>query len=68
MDTDGKNRIHEHRPTPHEGGPPKKLPYLAIALVVMFLVAIGVVWIGGDTLKRPGADPGSVNAHQAPAD
>lgn len=68
MDTDGENRIHKDGPTPHEGGPPRKLRYIAIGLFVLFLVAIGVVFVAGDTLKRPGPDPGSADASQAPAD
>lgn len=68
MDTDGKNRIHQDGPTPHDGGPPRKLPYIALALFVMFAIAIGVVWVGGDALQRPGGDPGAMEANKAPAD
>ncbi len=36
----------------------------AVALVVV--LAVGVMWAGADTTKRPGADPGSTQ--HAPAD
>jgi hypothetical protein len=67
LDSDNPQRARQ-APGGHETAPPKNLPKLAIAALVMFIVAIGIVWVASDILQRPGQDPGAQEARKAPAD
>ncbi|EJL34464.1 hypothetical protein [Novosphingobium sp. AP12] len=46
----------------------RKIVIIAIALLIMFVIALAVASMSIGVLQRPGADPGSADASQAPAD
>lgn len=46
----------------------RKIVLIAVALLAMFVIALAVASTSIGVLQRPGADPGSADVNQAPAD
>jgi len=63
---DPNDSMNEQLRTPGATRNVRKIVLIAIALLVMFVLAIAVASTSIGVLKRPGPDPGSVQ--KAPAD
>lgn len=63
---DPNDAMNDRVPSP--GRNVRKIVLIALALLAMFVIALAVASTSIGVLQRPGADPGSVDSNQAPAD
>ncbi|KQM19462.1 hypothetical protein [Novosphingobium sp. Leaf2] len=68
MTEQDKDLMDERMSTPAAQTSVRKAVAFSIALVIMFVIAIGITSTTIGILARPGADPGSMQANKAPAD
>ncbi|WP_395332085.1 hypothetical protein WBP06_04025 [Novosphingobium sp. BL-8H] len=67
MDGD-RDSAHPRTPAPHEGGTPRFLPLMVIAILVMFVVAGLIVFALRHEWAAPGSDKPAPASQVAPAD
>lgn len=65
---DHNDSMNDRIPTPGRTRNVRRIVIIAIALLIMFVIALAVASTSISVLDRPGADPGSADASQAPAD
>lgn len=68
MAKDRRDPMNDRMPPPGIRRGPRKAVYIAIALLVMFGIALAVASTAIGVLDRPGQDPGALDHKQAPAD
>lgn len=68
MTEEQQDLMDERMAAPTEQTSVRKAVAFSIALVIMFVIAIGITSTTIGILARPGEDPGSMQQNKAPAD